>query len=100
MICGRAGFTSLVIDTAHRLDIPVSLMVPFGILLGSAGAGLLAGLVPGLGTVAAAGSSPTRRPRASNIRDRRRCTLTAIKRQDTVAVGHAASRAEGVERAE
>ena len=31
-------------------------MVPFGILLGSAGAGLLAGLaVPGLGTVAAAG---------------------------------------------
>ena len=37
-------------------DIPVSLMVPFGILLGSAGAGLLAGLaVPGLGTVVAAG---------------------------------------------
>jgi hypothetical protein len=26
--------------------------------------------------------------------------LTAIKRQDTVTVGHAASRAEGVERAE
>ena len=46
----------LVIDTAHRLDIPVSLMVPFGILLGSAGAGLLVGLVvPGLGTAAAAG---------------------------------------------
>jgi hypothetical protein len=46
----------LIIDTAQRLDIPVSLMVPFGILLGSAGAGLLAGLaVPALGTAAAAG---------------------------------------------
>jgi hypothetical protein len=46
----------LITDTAKRLDIPVSLMVPFGILLGSAGAGLLAGLaVPGLGTAAAAG---------------------------------------------
>ena len=46
----------LVIDTAHRLEIPVSLMVSFGILLGSAGAGLFAGLaVSGLGTAAAAG---------------------------------------------
>lgn len=47
---------ALVTDTAHRLGLPVSLMVPFGILLGSAGAGLLAGFaVPGLGTAAAAG---------------------------------------------
>lgn len=52
----NATRAKVVIDTAHRLDIPVSLMVPFGILLGLAGAGLLAGLaVPGLGTVAAAG---------------------------------------------
>ena len=47
---------SLVTDTAQRLHLPQSLMVPFGILLGSAGAGLLAGLaVPVLGTAAAAG---------------------------------------------
>jgi hypothetical protein len=46
----------LITDTAQRLDIPVSLTVPFAILLGSAAAGLLAGLaVPGLGTAAAAG---------------------------------------------
>jgi hypothetical protein len=45
-----------IIDTAARLGIPVSLMVPFGILLGSAAAGLLAGLaLPWLGTAAAAG---------------------------------------------
>lgn len=49
----RAGF---VADTAHRLGIPVSLMIPCGILLGLAGAGLLAGFaVPVLGTAAAAG---------------------------------------------
>ena len=42
-----------IIDTARRLVIPASLTVPFGILLGSAAAGLLAGLaVPGLGTAA------------------------------------------------
>jgi hypothetical protein len=46
----------LVVDTAQRLGIPVSLMVPFGILLGSAGLGLLAGfVVPVLGTAAASG---------------------------------------------
>ena len=46
----------MVIDTARRLGVPVSLMIPFGIVLGSAGAGLLAGLaVPALGTAAAAG---------------------------------------------
>lgn len=45
-----------VTDTAQRLNIPVSLMVPFGVLLGSAAAGLLAGfVVPVLGTAAAAG---------------------------------------------
>ena len=38
------------------MDISASLTVPFGILLGSAAAGLLAGLaVPGLGTAAAVG---------------------------------------------
>lgn len=47
---------SLVTDTAQRLGIPGSLMVPFGVLLGLAGIGLLASpAVPGLGTVAAAG---------------------------------------------
>ncbi len=46
----------MIVDTAGRLGIPVSLMVPFGILLGSAGLGLLAGFaLPGLGTAAAAG---------------------------------------------
>ena len=45
-----------IIDTARRLDISASLTVPFGILLGSAATGLLAGLaVPGLGTAAAVG---------------------------------------------
>ena len=39
----------LVIDTAHRLDIPVSLMVPFGILLGSSGRGYLPGSCRGSG---------------------------------------------------
>src|SRR4029078_4599935 len=48
---------SVITDTAQRLDIPVSLTVPFAILLGSAAAGLLAGLAaPGLGTAAAAGT--------------------------------------------
>ena len=47
---------SLITDTAQRLDIPLSLTVPFAILLGSAAVGLLAGLVaPGIGTAAAAG---------------------------------------------
>jgi hypothetical protein len=47
---------SMVIETADRLAIPQSLMIPFGILLGSAGAALLAGIaVPGLGTAAATG---------------------------------------------
>jgi hypothetical protein len=61
LACAYAVYLNLtharsVIDTAARLGIPVSLMVPFGILLGSAAAGLLAGLaVPGLGTAAAAG---------------------------------------------
>ena len=45
-----------VLDTAQRLDLPVSLMVPFALLLGSAAAGLLAGFaVPAIGTAAAAG---------------------------------------------
>jgi hypothetical protein len=61
LACAYAFYLNLthatsVIDTAARLGIPVSLMVPFGVLLGSAAAGLLAGLaVPGLGTAAAAG---------------------------------------------
>ncbi|HEX5533808.1 MAG TPA: DoxX family protein [Actinomycetales bacterium] len=47
---------SLITDTAQRLDIPLSLTVPFAILLGSAAVGLLAGLAaPGIGTAAAAG---------------------------------------------
>jgi DoxX-like protein len=47
---------SFVIDTAHRLGIPASLMIPFGLLLGLAAAGLLAGFaIPVLGTAAAAG---------------------------------------------
>jgi len=53
-----ANFTHapFVAETAQRLGISQSLMVPFGVLLGSAGAGLLAGLaVPGLGTAAACG---------------------------------------------
>jgi len=53
-----ANFTHarFVTEAADRLGIPVSLSVPFGILLGSAGVGLLAGFaVPGLGTAAASG---------------------------------------------
>lgn len=47
---------TMVVDTAHRLDIPESLMIPFGILLGAAGTGLLAGIaLPWLGTAAATG---------------------------------------------
>lgn len=47
---------SMIVDTADRLNIPQSVMIPFGILLGSAGVALLAGIaVPGLGTAAAAG---------------------------------------------
>ena len=61
LACAYAVYLSvtharLITDTAQRLDIALSLMAPFGILLGSAAAGLLAGLaVPGLGTAAAAG---------------------------------------------
>ncbi len=61
LACGYAACMSItraamIIDTAQLLHIPVSLMRPFGILLGSAGAGLLIGFaVPGLGTAAAAG---------------------------------------------
>ena len=53
-----ANFThaAFVTETARRLGISESLMVPFGVILGLAGAGLLAGFaVPGLGTVAACG---------------------------------------------
>ena len=46
----------MVVDTARRLRIPVSSMIPFGIVLGLAGAGLLVGLaVPWVGVAAAAG---------------------------------------------
>lgn len=46
----------LVTDTARRLNLSMRLMIPFGILLGLAGAGLLAGFaLPVLGTVAATG---------------------------------------------
>ena len=61
LACAYAVFLNfthakLVTDTAQRLGISTSLTVPFGILLGSAGAGLLAGFtVPGLGTAAASG---------------------------------------------
>ena len=61
LACAYAVYQSFthaafVIDTAQRLGLSVSLMVPFGILLGAAGAGLLAGFaVPGLGTAAACG---------------------------------------------
>jgi hypothetical protein len=61
LACGYAVYLNvthakLVVDTSHRLNIPELLMVPFGVLLGSAGAGLLAGLaLPGLGTAAATG---------------------------------------------
>jgi DoxX-like family len=53
-----ANFTGarFVTDTAARLGIPLWLTVPCGILLGLAGAGLLAGFgLPVLGTAAAAG---------------------------------------------
>lgn len=59
--CAYAAYMNLtraqtIIDTALRLHIPVSLMRPFGVLLGSAGAGLLLGFaVPLLGAAAAAG---------------------------------------------
>lgn len=59
--CAYAAYMSItraqmITDTAQRLHIPVSLMRPFGILLGSAGAGLLVGfVVPGLGAAASAG---------------------------------------------
>ena len=56
----NATRAKLVIDTAHRLDIPVSLMVPFGILLGSAGVGLLAG-------PRGAGARDSRRSRARRL---------------------------------
>ena len=59
--CAYAAYMSIthdevIVDTAQRLAIPVSLMTPFGLLLASAGIGLLLGLaVPALGTAAAAG---------------------------------------------
>ncbi len=61
LACAYAVYASFtharfVTDTAQRLGIPESLMVPFGILLGLAGAGLVAGFaVPVLGTAAASG---------------------------------------------
>jgi hypothetical protein len=61
LACAYAVYASFtharfVTDTARRLDIPESLMLPFGILLGLAGAGLVAGFaVPVLGTAAASG---------------------------------------------
>jgi hypothetical protein len=49
----HAGF---ITETALRLGIPASLTVPCGILLGAAGAGLVAGFAtPALGTAAASG---------------------------------------------
>jgi DoxX-like family len=59
--CGYAVYLNvakarLVTDTSRRLGLPISMMVPCGILLGAAGAGLLAGFaVPVLGTAAASG---------------------------------------------
>ncbi len=61
LACAYAVYANLshaafVAGTAQRLGLPASLMVPFGMLLGAAGAGLLAGFaVPGLGTAAASG---------------------------------------------
>lgn len=62
LACGYAVYANItnaafVLDTAHRLGLNVSVLrIPAGILLGSAGAGLLAGFaVPGLGTAAASG---------------------------------------------
>jgi hypothetical protein len=61
LACAYAVYASFtharfVTDTARRLGIPESLMISFGILLGLAGAGLVAGFaVPVLGTAAASG---------------------------------------------
>ncbi|HUA29212.1 MAG TPA: DoxX family protein [Streptosporangiaceae bacterium] len=61
LACGYAVYMNvtragLVVDTSRRLGLPLSMTVPCGILLGSAGVGLLAGLaVPVLGTAAASG---------------------------------------------
>jgi hypothetical protein len=62
LACAYAVYANItnaafVIDTAQRLGLPLSLLrIPGGILLGAAGAGLLAGFaVPVLGTVAASG---------------------------------------------
>ncbi|MGH3260141.1 MAG: DoxX family protein [Streptosporangiaceae bacterium] len=45
-----------VTETAVRVGIPAALTVPCGVLLGSAGAGLVAGFAaPALGTAAASG---------------------------------------------
>ena len=61
LACGYAVYLNvtragLVVDTSRRLGLPLSMMVPCGILLGSAGAGLIAGLAaPVLGTAAASG---------------------------------------------
>jgi hypothetical protein len=56
LACGYAVYLNvtragLIVDTSRRLGLPLSMTVPCGILLGSAGAGLLAGL-------GGAGSSP------------------------------------------
>jgi hypothetical protein len=59
--CGYAVYLNLagspfVTETAQRLGIPASLLVPFGMLLAAAALGLLAGFAfPGLGTAAACG---------------------------------------------
>jgi hypothetical protein len=62
LACGYAVYANItnapfIFETAQRLGLNASLLrIPGGILLGSAGAGLLAGLaVPGHGTAAAAG---------------------------------------------
>ncbi|HTV98657.1 MAG TPA: DoxX family protein [Streptosporangiaceae bacterium] len=61
LACGYAVYLNvtkagLIVDTSRRLGLPLSMTVPCGILLGSAGAGLLAGLAaPVLGTAAASG---------------------------------------------
>lgn len=61
LACAYAVYASFtharfITDTAGRLGLPESLRIPSGILLGLAGAGLLAGLaVPVLGIAAASG---------------------------------------------
>jgi DoxX-like family len=61
LACGYAVYMNvtragLVVATSRRLGLPLAMTLPCGILLGSAGAGLLIGLAaPALGTAAAAG---------------------------------------------